>query len=669
MTRKGFKHLGERNFVTVAFDAPSKVAMRPMSPYTPDQSLQRLLCLCAATLLLIAAILNPTRAFAVSEAEVASPNGLIQFHIAFTNGIRYEVDLNNKAVIEPSRMIFSLNGTDLTSNSIAGEAKTNLVDETYPCRGVHSNAVNNYSGAIIPLKSGTTAYNLEVRVFNDGVAYRFIAHGEAGQCRVPDEASTFTIPDGSRVWYHNLTGHYEGQHTNNLVGAITNGQWVAPPMTFELPEHAGYASITEADLVNYSGMALQASGAREFTVMLAHKQPPSSPFLMRYTKEDVARLSQPASVSGTVTTPWRVVMIGTNLNTLVNSDILPNLCPPPDPKLFPQGLKTDWIKPGRAVWKYLDGGDSSLEGTKDFCKMAGELGFQYNVIEGYWSRWSDAEITNLVAYANQQGVKLLVWKHSRMLRSPDAREQFFKKLHDLGIAGAKIDFFDNEHKEMVDLYEALLENAAKYHLVVNFHGSDKPTGMIRTWPNEITREAVRGMESSRLQDRATHETTLPFTRMLAGPADYSVVFFGVRKQNTTWPHQIATAAIFNQPMLTYAANPSNILANAGADMIKSIPAVWDETVVLPPSEIGKMAVYARRSGDTWFLAVMDGVEAQSIKVPLTFLGPGSYQSMLIRDSGEGPDAEQIERKSLRREDTLTINLRTGGGFIGRFVKQ
>jgi alpha-glucosidase len=206
-------------------------------------------------------------------------------------------------------------------------------------------------------------------------------------------------------------------------------------------------------------------------------------------------------------------------------------------------------------------------------------------------------------------------------------------------------------------------------LILNFHGSDKPTGTIRTWPNEITREAVRGMESSRLLDRATHETTLPFTRMLAGPADYSVVHFGARKQNTTWPHQIATAAIFSQPMLTYAANPSNLLANAGVDLIKSIPPDWDETIVLPPSEIGKLAIYARRSGDAWFLAVIGGPGAQTIQVPLSFLGPDVYEAMYIRDSGSGPDAEQVEHSSARRDETLTINLRTGGGFIGRFTKK
>lgn len=645
--------------------------MCPTHPFSLKGSARRFFASFSVPLFLIAAtVLVSNRAVASSnETIVASPDGSIQFQVTFKEHLGYDVSFKNKSVIEPSQLIFSLDGKDLTASPTVGDIKTYHLNETYPWRGVHSVAVNNCNGATIALKSGEVSYSLEIRAFNDGVAYRFIAPGAAGQARVPDEASTFCLPDGSRVWYHDLKGHYEGQHTNKLVAAVPTGQWVAPPMTFKLPAGGGYASVTEADLVNYSGMALQATGPREFSVALAHKQPASHPFVLRYTTNDVMRLSKPAIVTGTVTTPWRVVMIGADLNALVNCDILPDLCPPPDPKIFPQGLKTDWIKSGRAVWKYLDGGDSTLDGTKEFCRMAGELGFEYNVVEGYWGRWSDAEIKELAEYAKQNGVRLLFWKHSRSLRTPEDREAFFKKLHDLGVAGAKIDFFDNEHKEMIDLYQALLQNAAKYHLVVNFHGSDKPTGTSRTWPNEITREAVRGMESSRLLDRATHETTLPFTRMLAGPADYSVTYFGARRQNTTWPHQIATAVIFNQPMLTYAANPSNILANAGVDLIKSIPPVWDETIVLPPSEIGKLAIYARRSGDTWFLAVIGGPDGQTIQVPLSFLGAGGYESMFIRDSGKGADAEAIEHGSSRREDTLTINLRPGGGFIGRFTRK
>src|SRR5206468_717259 len=158
-------------------------------------------------------------------------------------------------------------------------------------------------------------------------------------------------------------GHYEAVHERKGVADIAAGEWAAVPLTFKLPDGAGYAAVTEAALVNYSGMALQADGNRGFNLVLGHKHPISYPFRLRYSN-DVERMSQPASIAGPITTPWRVVMIGADLNALVNSDIVHNLCPPPDAKLFPQGMNTDWIKPGRAVWKYLDGGPSTFEGMK-----------------------------------------------------------------------------------------------------------------------------------------------------------------------------------------------------------------------------------------------------------------------------------------------------------------
>ena len=154
-------------------------------------------------------------------------------------------------------------------------------------------------------------------------------------------------------------------------------------------------------------------------------------------------------------------------------------------------------------------------------------------------------------------------------------------------------------KEVMDLYESILKETAALKLVCIFHGANKTTGLWRTYPNAVIYESVKGMEASKLLDRATHETTIPFTRMIAGPADYSVCHFGARRQNTTWVHQAATAAIYSAPVITYAATPANILANPCVEMIKSIPAVWDETIVLPPSEIGELAVYAQRKGTTW----------------------------------------------------------------------
>jgi alpha-glucosidase len=230
--------------------------------------------------------------------------------------------------------------------------------------------------------------------------------------------------------------------------------------------------------------------------------------------------------------------------------------------------------------------------------------------------------------------------------------------------GAKIDFFDHEHKEVVDLYEQLLREAAKHQILVNFHGANKPTGLERTWPNELVREGIRGMEASRLTNRAGHDATLPFTRFLAGHADYTPVHFGARRGNTTWAHQIATAVVFTAPLLTYGAHPTNILNNPAVEMIKSIPSVWDETIVLPQSEIGEVAVFARRSGKTWFLAAVNGPEPKTIRVPLSFLGRGERAALMVRDVPDNPAAVKIEET--KSGNTATIELAAGGGFIARY---
>ena len=215
---------------------------------------------------------------------------------------------------------------------------------------------------------------------------------------------------------------------------------------------------------------------------------------------------------------------------------------------------------------------------------------------------------------------------------------------------------------MIDLYEAILEEGARYKLMMDFHGANKPSGQARTWPNEMVREAVKGMEASRLTDRATHETTVPFTRMLAGPAEYTVMHFGTRRQNTTWAHQIASAAIMHAPLLTYAAHPDTILANPAVEIIKSIPAVWDETIVLPGSEIGELAAFARRNGNTWFIAVMNGTSAKHISMPLNFLKPGKYNAIIATDDAL-PASVIINKTSLASTDVINLSLQPGGGYI------
>jgi alpha-glucosidase len=625
--------------------------------------MNRIVCLAGAVLALVFGVAQSASA----ARQIASPNGKVRFELQMEAqaDLTFHISFNGKTVVERSRLGIVVDGLELSQgNALTGDERYEL-KEHYQWRGVHGWATNHCKGTRLLLSHRKTgaAYTFEVRAFNDGVAFRHIIGG-GDKARVPDESTRFVLPANSTVWVHDLGGHYEDVHDKKAVGEVPADDWVAPPLTFKLPANGGYASITEAALVNYSGMALQADGRRGFSVGLGHKHPISYPYQLRYSN-DMARVSTPAEISGAITSAWRVVMIAADLNGLVNSDIVHNLCPPPDAALFPKGLNTEWIKPGRAVWKYLDGGKSTFDEMKEFSRMAGELGFEYHVIEGFWSRWPDEQLKELVDYSRQRGVGLFVWRHSKELRTPEARDNFFKRLQEAGVVGAKIDFFDHEHKEIVDLYTTLLSEAAKHRVMVNFHGANKPTGESRTWPNELIREGVRGMESSRLQARAKHNTTLPFTRYLAGHGDYTPVHFGARRGDTTWAHQIATAAIFDEPLLTYGAHPTNILNNPALPMIKSIPAVWDETIVLAPSEIGELAAFARRRGKDWFVAVLNGPERRSATIPLKFLSDGKYEAMIVRDQPDEPAAVKMDKATFRNQDSVSLDLVAGGGFIAR----
>jgi alpha-glucosidase len=671
----------------------------------------------------IIAALFASSIFAADDITVSSPDNTVQFKLLLPQPrISFTVTKKDLKIIEPSPYVFTVDGVDLGDGAQAGEIEKYQTNETYPTRGVHSQAIDRSNGAKIHFKAkNNTPFVLDIRAYDSGVAFRAIVDGKSDDKRVPDEMTVFKIPGGSTVWSHNLRGHYEGTYDSTTAAKFPAEHWAAVPMTFRLPEKAAYASITEANLVNYSGMALQGDGKSGFTIGLAHRAPVSYPYKLRYSKEDVERLSHPAVVTGAITTPWRVVLIG-DLNTLVNNDIITNLCPPPDPKLFPKGVATDWVKPGRGVWRYLDnlaetrgdpGADAGtrLEGrqqnqprpatqpaarrgggggpqvtfeeVKKWSDWASALGFEYNVLEGFWRRFSDEQMRELVEYSRQKNVGLYVWKHSKELRDPEARHKFLQFCHDLGITGAKIDFFDHEHKDVIDLYEALLKEGAELHVQFDFHGANKPTGLERTYPNEMIREAVRGMESRALTERAAHETILPFTRLLAGPAEYTGLIFSQRRGDTSIAHQIAVPFVLYGPLLTVAAHPQKLLDSPAVEMIKSLPPVWDETIVLQPSDIGEMALMARRSGKSWFLVCLNGPAAKSVDVPLSFLGNDTCQMLLVKDGRDdapppapttspttrlGVTAIAIDKAQMKGSDHIKLDLTPGGGFVARFTR-
>jgi alpha-glucosidase len=415
-------------------------------------------------------------------------------------------------------------------------------------------------------------------------------------------------------------------------------------------------------------MALQADAGNVFRERLGHSHPASYPYVLRYKEENAKRLAVPAAIEGVMTTPWRVVMAGRDLTTLVNSDAVHNLSPTPDRKLFPQGTATPWVRPGRAVWRYLDGGENTFEGIKEFSRLAGELGFEYQVVEGLWQKWTPDQLKELIEYSRARNVGIFLWRHSNTLYDPVARRALFESVSKAGAVGLKVDFLDHEAKEVIDLYHAILRDAAEFKLMINFHGANKPAGESRTWPNEMTREGIYGLEHRNAKSWSTYNATMPFARMLAGHADYTPVVFGERRKETSWAHQIATAVVLTSPLLVYGGNPAALLSSPAADLIKSIPSVWDETRVLAPSEIGSLAVFARRRYDAWFVAALNGPEARTITVDTAFLKPGAYKAMIVRDNLEQDGAVVVDTREVRRGQPLELPMRAAGGFIIRFSK-
>lgn len=452
-------------------------------------------------------------------ATLKSPDEKIAFQWWMTEGrLYFEVTKAGVPVIEKSPLVFSIDGKVLTADCTVFASQSYEVNETYAVRGVHAQAVNQANGLKMKMKSNSDKdFTVEARAYNDGIAFRLLYSGKPGMKLVPDEQTTFVLPAGSRMWYHDMYAHYEGIHQQKEITEVKEGEWAAPPVTVELPESQGYACITEAALKNYAGMSLQADGQCGLVTRLGHAQPAGYPFAHDYSLEEAVRLSVPAAIEGDILTPWRSIIIANDLNELVNTDLITNLSPAPDKKLFPRGVHTDWVKPGRSVWCWLDGGERTVEGMKEFSRLAGELGFEYNTVDAFWYKWTDEQIKDLVDYSARFGVKIWLWRHGRDVRDPQKRKELFDRCQRLGIAGLKLDAFSHESKEFVDLYQACLKEAAEHKLMLNIHGSNKPTGELRTWPNEMSREGVHGLEYGKHQFEWTvHNVTLPFTRFVVG---------------------------------------------------------------------------------------------------------------------------------------------------------
>lgn len=609
---------------------------------------------------------------AAKEIILQSPDGHMQFRL-FTEKKRlsWSATLDNKTVINTSPLVMLVDKTDLTYNAKQGKVENYSIDESFPMMGFRSRGLDQCKGVRIAYtqKKGSQSYILDVRVYNTGIAYRFVVPGE-GKTRTPDEASSFAIPAGSTVWYRNLDDHYLGQYQSKAIEQLQPGEWCVPPLTLRLADFSAYVCLTEAALFNYSGMALRADGHNGLSVRLAHNQPVSASFRQHFSDAEAKKLAVPAQITGTITTPWRVAIIGRELNDLFNNDMIYALCPGPDSTLFPSGPSTSWIIPGRASQKGSEAkANNSPKAVKEFILQTGKLGLEYTILDAYWIKWSEKDLKDVIRFAGQQKVGIWLCISAKELANEGQRADFFKKYSGLGVKGLKVDQFDSETNDRVQQYTDILREAAKNKLMIGFRGCDKPTGEARTWPNELGRAAATGMDDGSIADRALQDVILPFTRMIAGIADYMPMQFSNKRGNTTWAHQLASAVILGSPLLTYSSAPASILANPALSLIRTIPSTWDEVVVLGDSGIGDLAVMAFRSGNTWFLAVMSNGKPHTFKVPLTFLGQGEYKAMLAGDDMSNPASLKIENTTLRKSHIIEVQMPAGGGFLARFIPE
>ena len=608
---------------------------------------------------------------AQAQVIVQSPNGQVQTTVASEAGrLTWSVKFNGQQVLAPSPLGVTVDGVDYGAADELGKVATRAVREKFPWRGAKSEINVRGIQAQVAVRNRSGAWQLEFRCFDNAVAWRAILPG-SGARRVTGEATAWVLPAGTAAWCNPNTANYEGIHERWAVNEIpserfTNG--IAMPVTLELPG-GGFAAITEADVMGYSGVTLEPTGAWRLTS--SFRDDPNG-----------------WTMNGEIRTPWRVLMLAADLNGLVNCDVIPALCPPPDPTLFPRGIRTDYLKPGRCLWQWWAYDDPGTHWSKQhwFVDQAAALNCQYYLVDEGWEHtrqeWAVEGKTawqrmkELCDYAAGKGVGIWVWRgwtymENRQwpgLETQEKREDFFRRCAEAGVKGAKIDFMDSESHDRLAFYEACLRTAAKYKVMVNFHGANKPAGEARTWPNEMTREGIRGLEYNKWSTSPPgHYASLPFTRYLAGHGDFTPTTFQAKFQKgTTVAQQLACAVVTTSPILCWADKPDVYLASPVVDVIKAMPPVWDETRVLPGSQIGEVAILARRSGTEWYVGVVNGPTARTCTLDFSFLGRGKFKADYFADAPGDGSQFAIERNVEVKARTRTISLSPGGGFVARF---
>lgn len=637
----------------------------------------------------------------VPRVKVTSPDGQIVLWLADapasqaidakSNDVHYSVDFHGKWLMDESVLGLKFAGQPALGPGMHQvHVETSQADQTYTIpAGKTSTVRDHYNATRVDLADDTgRKLTIEIRAYDDGVAFRYVVPDQPAlhHLRLEHELTEFSYNHDATLYPLILKAFhtsYEDEYQQRQVSGMHSDWIVGLPLLAESPG-VGWVAITEANIDDYAGMYLRKTDGRAF-LMHAELAP---------------RVDQPAIAvekDAPLTTPWRVLMIGDTPGKLVESNIVLNLNPPS------QIADTSWIRPGKSAWDWWSGQAAPGTGIatgmnmatmKHYIDFASASGFPYMLIDAGWALSPSrkgledyaalADITQvtpeldmpeLVRYARERHVRIWLWSHWTSVDK--YMEQAFPLFEQWGIAGVKIDFMDRDDQQMVEWYRRVLALAAQHQLMIDFHGAYKPDGIRRTWPNLVTREAVMGKEFLKWSARTSpvHNTTLPFTRMLAGPLDYTPgAFLNSNRENFiprniepmglgTRAHELALYVVLESPLQMVADSPEHYKGQHDFEFIRQVPTTWDEIRVLNGLPTENITV-ARRSGSDWYIGSITNWDARSVQVPLSFLGEGKYTAEIYADA---PDAATnathtvFTTRAVDRSTVLDVHMVSGGG--------
>lgn len=631
---------------------------------------------------------------ASNDNVIASPDGKIKVAVT-ANGSQftYAVSVDGKPIINPSHLGLDLqNGITLGQNVtiVNTSHRSNNTNWNNPL-GKSSTVRDNYNEIRLQLEEKSAKnikFEVIFRAFNDGIGFRYVFPQQKGL------DSFIVAKEGTEFQFAGNYNCYFGHHANNSFkgsqewefnpGKLTDikqDSVIGMPLLVQTP--AAWVAVSEADLLDWAGLWVSGksnnntSGSVTLTTRLAP----------RLDGQGLVKVSAPHN------SPWRVLMIGRKPGDMVESNIILNLSTPS------KIADASWIHPGIMAWDHWWSGDVKMNTAtiKEYIQLAADMGWPYQLIDWQWYgeyNKPTADITKVNPavdmdevrrFAKEKNVRLWVWLYYTDVDRNDAYKKAFALYEQWGLAGIKIDFMDRDDQDMVNWYEKIAKAAADHHLMLDFHGAYKPTGLERTYPNQVTREGVLGNEYNRWSTRVTaeHKVTLPFTRFLTGPGDFTPGGFLNRQPSQfkangaeaevqgTRASELALFVIYNSPVTVACDLPAHYYNQPGAEFLKIVPTVWDETHVLD-AQVADYIVEARRKGNDWFIGGLTDATPRQLTIPLTFLGRGKYKLQVWKDAKDSNvNAEHLEKEEriVTAADKLVLPMVMNGGYVAHLQKQ